>query len=69
MPTNRTAQTIADEIAQIKTVLSSGVTMSSVDGNTTQIDLDALRKRLFELEREEAGLPARPSFLGQVTFK
>ncbi len=38
------------EIIRIRTILASGARSVDVDGTRTQIDLDALRKRLRELE-------------------
>lgn len=48
--------TTAEEIESLKEILSTGVSSSSVDGVSTAIDLESLRRRLRELQAiQESG--------------
>lgn len=44
------AETITEEIARIKAILSSGAQTVTVDGVTAAVDAQALRRRLRELQ-------------------
>jgi len=50
-----TTAEIARRIAEIDEKLDSGVTMHSVDGTTTQYDVDALRQQRADLVDQLAG--------------
>lgn len=63
------SETIAEETARIRELLSSGAASITVDGVTTQIDRTELRRRLRELNAtdpatgQKRGVIQRP-FLG-----
>lgn len=46
--------TYTDEITEIKAKINAGLTSGTVDGQSATFDLDALRKRLRELESLQA---------------
>lgn len=60
--------TNAEEIASIKEILSTGVSASAVDGTSTSIDRDSLRRRLRELQAIQESGRVKPAiqsvFLG-----
>lgn len=47
-----TTETTLDKINRLRALLESGVTSSSVDGETTSFDLESVRRELLRLERE-----------------
>jgi hypothetical protein len=47
-----TSETTLDKINRLRALLESGVTSSSVDGETTSFDLASVRRELIRLERE-----------------
>jgi hypothetical protein len=47
-----TSETTLDKINRLRALLESGVTSSSVDGETTSFDLASVRRELVRLERE-----------------
>ena len=49
----------SQRIAEIRAILTSGVTSTNVDGTTIQLDLDSLRRELHQLQREDDGQHVR----------
>jgi hypothetical protein len=45
-------ETTLDKINRLRALLESGVTSSSVDGETTSFDLESTRRELVRLERD-----------------
>jgi hypothetical protein len=56
----------ASEIARIKRILSSGASSVSVDGVTTSLDLTELRRRLRELQADDAETGVQRSVIQSV---
>jgi hypothetical protein len=48
----RPLREIREKITELRDVLESGVTEFSVDGTTTKIDLDVVRKQIASLESQ-----------------
>jgi hypothetical protein len=55
-----TTETTLDKINRLRALLESGVTSSSVDGETTSFDLESTRRELIRLEREYGIRKKRP---------
>jgi hypothetical protein len=45
-------ETTLDKINRLRALLESGVTSSSLDGETTAFDLDSVRREVVKLERQ-----------------
>lgn len=56
MSTRQTADEILAAIAEIDSTLNAGVQSVTVDGITTNVDLEFLRRRRAELERQLAAI-------------
>jgi hypothetical protein len=48
----RSPREIREKITELRDVLESGVTEFSVDGTTTKVDLDVVRRQIASLESQ-----------------
>ena len=59
MPQNR--QSIEQSIANLRSIIDASASSTSVDGETTNFDLERARQRLMELESDLAALDKKKS--------